>query len=246
MLTPNVSFYAGGPFNYKPTQFPTTLKGWWSAKNPLANSTIPADGSALALLKDLSANANDFSQIIGGLQPIYKRSVFNSQPAISFPANRYLEATLVAGLQHSITLVLQSSNTDLGAILVAVFNGDILAGNGYGYIYDNGISPGQRGIFYAPTEFKDNGNLTTNFEVVTIGWDGVKSYLRVNGIDHVITDTTLAPVTPTGKLFLGVDNPDPSVSDYFDGYISEVIIRNKYDLSQVMADEKYLITNWGI
>lgn len=246
MLNPISFFYLGDPFNYKPTRFPTTLKGWWNSKNPLGDFSIPADGTPLGTLKDLSANINDFSQVIGGLQPFYKRSILNGQPAILFPGNHYLKANLITGSQHSITLVIQSSDMELGNILVAVFNGNAVANNGYGYAYDNGVSPGKRSILFAPATIKDDGNLTTNFEVITIGWDGVKSYLRVNGIDQVINDSATPPVAPTGNLYLGVDNPDPSISDYFDGYICEVIVRNTYLIEEVMADEKYLLTNWGI
>lgn len=232
--------------HYMPARFPSNLKGWWSALDPLANGSLPVDSSTLPSWKDKSANGNNFSQLTLGLMPTFKRSVVNNLAGILFSGGQYMKAPVIATLTHSITCLVQSSDLILGDIQFPFYNGDELSNNGYGYNYDNGVSPGLRGVFYAPTDYKDNGNLTTNFEVITIGWDGAMAYLRVNGINHVITTPTAAPVLPTGNLYLGVDNPDPGFAYFLNGYVCEIIARNSWVLSNVQADEKYIISTYGI
>lgn len=244
MLLPNNILYAGDPLVYKPTRFAGNLKGWWSGIDPLANGTLPADSSALSTWKDKSANGNDFLQATMGLQPLFKRSAVNNLAGVLFAGGQYMKAPVIATLPHSFTFLVQSASTD---VQVAFFNGYILSSNGYGYVYDATASPDSRGILDGGSgSVKDDGTVTSNFEVITIGWDGTNSHLRVNGIDQDIISPTLAPVLPTTNLYLGVDNPDPSFSDYLTGYICEMIARNSWVTSNVQADEKYIISTYQI
>lgn len=230
--------------HYNPARNPGNLKGWWSALDPAGNGSLPADNSLLATWKDKSGNGNDFLQATGGFQPTFKTSAVNNLAGILFSGGRYMKAPVVATLQHSITLLVQSSSS---VTQFPCFNGYVLSNDGYGYMYDGSASPASRAIFDAGSGIvKDDGEITANFEVITIGWDGTNSHLRVNGIDQAINSPTTAPALPTTNLYLGVDNPDPSFSDYLTGYICEMIVRNSWATSNVQADEKYIISTYGI
>lgn len=244
MLLPTNILYAGDPLAYKPTRFAGNLKGWWSILDPAANGTLPANNSVLSTWKDKSGNGNDYLQATGGLQPTFKTSVVNNLPGLSFSGGQYMKAPVISTLLHSVTFLVQSA---LMTSQVPFFNGYILSHDGYGYIYDGTAVPASRAILDGNTlAAKDDGNVTSNFEVITIGWDGTNSHLRVNGVDQFIAFATAAPTLPTINLYLGVDNPDPSFSDYLTGYVCEMIFRNAYNLGNIQADEAYILGTYGI
>lgn len=79
---------------YQQTSFdPASLPGYfaeYSALNPNADGTLPANDDPIQTWKDLGPNGYDFTNATGAQQPLFKTNYFNGKPAINFTNTKTL------------------------------------------------------------------------------------------------------------------------------------------------------------
>lgn len=223
-----------GFYSFNPRQV-AGLVAWFDSNDPAGNGVQPTNGSSISTLVDKSKNGNNLSQSTGSNQPIFNKNQFNGLASILYTASssQYLTGPVLSNTLHTVFISYKAST--VSPQNTAFYNGNSST-SGYGFVIQTGNT---RDILFGGVTYKDDGTATTSLEQVTFSWNGTTSIMRINGTQQTLTNATSAPNSPPiGTLQLGKD----SGSQYWNGYINEVLVYNTGSLNatSLLAIENYL------
>lgn len=212
------------------------LQGWYDGNDVNGNGTAVADNTLISTCIDKSGLGHHVTAV-GSARPTFKAAIQNGKGILRFDgvANTLTTTVFSSSTIFTITVVSKLSNTTPGPL--AIYNGSS-GSNGYGY-----FSNTNRGILFGGHTEKDDGAVTTNYEIVTITYDGSTSLMYLNGVSQSLTNAATAPGAPTGTFAIG----SQGAGNFWVGDIAEIIFRSTYLSTQYLQPEwAYLSGKWGI
>lgn len=214
--------------------------GWWNPKTLSAT-----DGDAIALLPDLSGNANDLVQATAANRPIYNTTSFNGHPGLTFDGvNDILSCVMHTPFQHPATLYIAVKST----------LADNTSGSDYLCCGLSTTTTQQSAIFKTTGEFYAIGDGSTfvstnawdnNYHLLRATWDGANSKLW-SGVSVVAAGPTSTVFVDITQFFLG-GKADLGATNYFKGIVGEALLLQgtpSSDLDTHVRD--YFTAEWGV
>lgn len=209
----------------------TGLELWLDAsQEPYANDDTVPDWA------DESGNGRDLTQATGALIPTFKTGGPNGKSFIHFDGSDRLDGS-------PITL----TNFTTFAVAKAGVSGN------YQVIFSNGgtgeacaaitVNPSGNREFYTFNNNSVDGAASSDWEILTISWNGVLRTLSVNGASQVITNSGAAIPSATGALFVGND----AFGSALNGDVAEVLLYNSsLSAASLTENHRYLAAKYGI
>lgn len=234
----------------------TNPLAWWDASRDLytdtALTTPAADGNSVAGWKDQAASAYHVTQSTAGNRPVYRASVaaLNNKPAVQFTAasSHYLIRTALAaaiagGLNtYSIYVVYATSSSHLGyhysegksdaAAQFAASRVNLGAGEGF-HRDDASVSANPTGGTTAGNGAK---HIQTIRRIASNSWAVRQDGTQLGTASNTPTTTTI------NQVLIGALGRS-TISLFFDGYISQVIVSNSDNFATI---EPILAAYYGI
>jgi hypothetical protein len=232
---------------FTPKHLPN-LKVWLDATDVNANSTNPADNTAISAWVDKSGNGNSGAQATGANQPFFRTSGINSKPAIQFtgsPVFMGVKDSATIGIQNSpfeMYFIAKTSNAG-ASFLISCADGyweiDYNPGtpnNGLGFL--NPFASIAVGVGTASQYTDGNAHI---LGARSQSGAGNPSYARADSVDGTPTNGGLQ--NQNKAVYIGMRH---NSSFYFNGYIGEIIIVNtQLTTNQRTVLENYLKNKWG-
>lgn len=211
---------------------------WLDGQDVNATGSNPSDGTAIASWKDKSGNGNNYTQATGANQPAFLTNGINGKPSVYFSGSpKGMLGSVISTNLHTVFIVCKADS--VGTDQYVWFNG---AGDGYGYWIDGSS---KRTILLGGILGKDDGNQTTNEEIISFDWDGSTAHFWMNGISETISTPTVAASAPSTRSQIGFNGG--SGTGNYPGKIGEIIVYNRaLTTSERQQVEAYLSNKWDI
>ena len=218
---------------FKPTDI-TGLTIWYAADSLSGYS----NGDPVATWPDLSGNANDALQAIGGLEPTYTTGLLNGKPGLHFTrtSGQFLQTVSLFTLSQPYTFFIVSRST---SSLVSQYYLDGGSQN-TGILNINVILPNTF-YLYAGSGLASAAGTVTNFNYVSVIYNGGSSLIAINGSANSVSSGS------TGITGLTVGTDAGYTGTYLDGDILEIIYYNTgLGTTDRQRVETYLAAKYGL
>lgn len=236
-----------------PTYF-TELKLWLDSANPLNNGTQPADSASITTWTDVSGVSGNF--ISSGNPPTYKRNIKNGLPGVQFDGTND-SLSLADTSQLDLTslgftiFVVAQARIDKNAIALVKRDAGGSFGWQLGLIMPAGATYGQQlannntgglpgAAAYSNTPFSAGSTYAFTWQCTSNEvkeWRNEVSVYSVTGADYRPTDIA------SSDIYLGSYRGS---SNFFDGYIFEVLVFTPLTSAQRLIVLEYLRRKWNV
>jgi prepilin-type N-terminal cleavage/methylation domain-containing protein len=205
----------------------------------------PANAAEFDTWKDRSGNGNNVTQA-GGARPSYTSSLMLGKPAVYFNGTAdVLIADNVApnfnNMNHTIIAVVMSTGFQLGTIL-GTYNSEVP-------VLKEGVTAGNNLWFYTPAtgsvtyDTSNYSNVPVVLSFVVTKDNGISVYRTGRLVDKYTTPASLT----LNQMSIGADSAFGGTSNYFSGYITELLIYNReISNAERYRLESYLNKKWGV
>lgn len=234
-------------FNYVPINIPG-CQIWLDGADPAGTGILPDTGTTLSTWKDKSGSLNSAAALTGTVQ--YQSAILNSLGSIYF-----LNANLLSPLSIGTT-------TPLTLFIVARSSSDSGFNSAIGINSYNGQRPNMLNLYQSSSNFwwfsggqgSYDGNMETlqlstmRSDLIANYWQPGQTQVNINGTSYTSSTSSPATLFTGGNLIIGsTTNGGTSQNEFWNGYISEVIIYNRtLTASERQVIEGYLAWKWSL
>lgn len=221
------------------------LQVWLKADAGMSTSS---NGAPVASWNDQSPNGNHATQNNGALRPIFVANAINGYPAVRTDYNKFLNVNLsgINSQSYTIFTVTQRLSGWIGQYIIGTLESTPNPGLNLGYQSQTRLRLNQYGNDVRVSA--PNYDPATEVPTIIMGEFNDAAGKAITSVrDGVLTIATNNNTTKYASTSQGVIGQAVSVSNYFTGYISEIIIYNRVlTATEKRQVQTYLSVKYGL
>lgn len=233
-------------YTFNPMNF-SNLVLWLDAANPYNDGTLPSDNSSLTTWVDISGQSGNARS--SEHPPIFKTRIQNNLPGILFESasltSLFIHQTTALDCTFGMSIFIVSNDNSGGNyVVINKRTSDGSLGWQFSTIFGGGQNSGlqycnsSNDCVYSDTTFKKNQ---------THLWSCISSYNKTKMYNNSINIYSAPGVTPTSVRATTAIGSDRGNSNFYNGYVHEILIFNTALNSEQQAlVNSYLRRKWAI